>query len=84
MAGRLPNPLAELIRGNTRPFAGYRAAMLDAQGFTFPESEFRNTYETNPDGLRGPYKSTDIPPRIGQRQIAKNYVGIHLPVLANL
>jgi non-heme chloroperoxidase len=76
--GNSPKP----IRGNTRTFPGFREAMLQTQGFTFPEWEFRNTYQTNPDGTRGPYKSTDIPPRIGQRQISKNFTGIRVPVLA--
>src|SRR5215831_9987333 len=30
----------------------------------------------------GRYKSNDIPPRIGERQIAKNFTGIRVPVLA--
>jgi pimeloyl-ACP methyl ester carboxylesterase len=68
--------------GDPRTFAGYRAAMLAREGFTFPEWEFRNTYETNADGTRGRYKSTDIPPRIGAQQIPKNYTAIHVPVMA--
>src|ERR1700749_4049504 len=45
------------------------AAMLPRDGFTFPEWKFRNTYETNADGTRGRYTSSDIPPRIGRQQI---------------
>jgi pimeloyl-ACP methyl ester carboxylesterase len=56
--------------------------MLQNQGFTFPESEFRNVYETNPDGTRGRYKSSDIPPRIGRVQIPKDFTNIRVPVLA--
>src|SRR5262249_52909968 len=44
--GRVVSRLA----GDTRTFTGYRVAMLESRGFTFPESEFRATYETNPDG----------------------------------
>jgi len=76
------NPPRQPFTGDTRTFAGYRAAMLQNQGFTFPESEFRNTYETNSDGTRGRYKSPDIPPRIGQGQIPKDYTSIRVPVLA--
>jgi pimeloyl-ACP methyl ester carboxylesterase len=72
----------EPFTGDPRTFAGYRAAMLAREGFTFPEWEFRNTYETNADGTRGRYKSSDIPPRIGRQQIAKNYAGIRVPVMA--
>jgi pimeloyl-ACP methyl ester carboxylesterase len=52
------------------------------QGSTFPESEFRSVYETNPDGTRGRYKSSDIPPRIGRLQIARDFTNIRVPVLA--
>jgi len=76
------NPPRQPFTGDTRTFAGYRAAMLQNQGFTFPESEFRNTYEINSDGTRGRYKSPDIPPRIGQRQIPKDFTNIRVPVLA--
>ncbi|HXM36345.1 MAG TPA: alpha/beta hydrolase [Pyrinomonadaceae bacterium] len=68
--------------GETRTFAGYRASFLQSHGFTFPESEFRNGFETNPDGTRGRYKSSDIPPRIGRLQIPKNFTHIRVPVLA--
>jgi pimeloyl-ACP methyl ester carboxylesterase len=76
------NPARQPFTGETRTFAGYRAAFLQSQGFTFPESEFRNGYETNPDGTRGRYKSSDIPPRIGRLQIPKNFSNIRVPVLA--
>jgi pimeloyl-ACP methyl ester carboxylesterase len=76
------NPPRKPFTGDTRTFEGYRAEMLQSRGFTFPESEFRNVFETNPDGTRGRYKSSDIPPKIGKLQIPKNYTGIHVPVLA--
>jgi non-heme chloroperoxidase len=76
------NPPRQSYTGDTRTFAGYRAAMLQNRGFTFPESEFRNTFETNSDGTRGRYTSSDIPPKIGALQIAKNFTGIRVPVLA--
>jgi pimeloyl-ACP methyl ester carboxylesterase len=76
------NPPRRPFTGDGRTFPGYRASLLAGQGFTFPESEFRNTYETNPDGTRGRYKSTDIPPRIGRLQIPKNFTNIRVPVLA--
>ena len=76
------NPPRQPFNGDTRTFAGYRAAMLQNQGFTFPEAEFRNTYQTNPDGTRGRYKSQDIPPKIGKLQIPKDFTGIRVPVLA--
>jgi hypothetical protein len=34
------------------------------------------------DVCRGPYKSSDVPPRIGRVQIAKNFTNIRVPVLA--
>jgi pimeloyl-ACP methyl ester carboxylesterase len=76
------NPPRQRYNGETQTFAGYRAAMLQNRGVTFPESEFRNVYETNPDGTRGRYKSTEIPPKIGKLQIPKNFTGIRVPVLA--
>jgi len=76
------NPPRRPFTGDTRTFAGYRASLLASQGFTFPESEFRITYETNPDGSRGRYKSSDIPPRIGRLQISKDFSNIRVPVLA--
>ena len=77
-----PTPARPPFTGERRTFPGYRAWLLHTQGFTFPESEFRNTYETNPDGSRGSYKSSDIPPRIGREQIAKDFTNIRVPVLA--
>jgi non-heme chloroperoxidase len=68
--------------GETRTFAGYRAFLSQTRGLTLPESEFRNTYETNSDGTIGRYKSPDIPSRIGHLQIPKNFAGIRVPVLA--
>jgi pimeloyl-ACP methyl ester carboxylesterase len=76
------NPRREPYTEETRTFAGYRASVLHNFGFTFPESEFRATWEANPDGTRGKYNSSDIPTRIGRGQIAKNYTGIRVPVLA--
>jgi pimeloyl-ACP methyl ester carboxylesterase len=76
------NPPRQPYNGETQTFAGYRAAMLQNRGFAFPESEFRNVYESNPDGTRGRYKSTEIPPKIGKLQIPKNFTGIRVPVLA--
>jgi len=76
------NPVRPSFTGETRTFAGYRAFLSETRGLTLPESEFRNTYETNPDGTIGRYKSPDIPSRIGRLQIPKNFEGIRVPVLA--
>jgi pimeloyl-ACP methyl ester carboxylesterase len=77
-----PTPPPPPFTGDTRTFAGYRAFLSQSRGLTLPESEFRNTYETNADGTIGRYKSPDIPSRIGRLQIPKNFTGIRVPVLA--
>lgn len=75
-------PARPTFTGDSRTFAGYRDLLSETRGLTLPESELRNTYETNPDGSIGKYKSADIPSRIGRLQIPKNFEGIRVPVLA--
>ena len=66
-----------------KSFAGSRAAQLRTTGFSFPESELRNSYETNPDGTKGRFKTPGkIHQAIGDGQIQRNYSGISVPVLA--
>jgi non-heme chloroperoxidase len=66
-----------------RSFAGSRAAQLRTRKFTVPESEFRNVYETNPDGTKGEFRTPpEINKLIGDGQKRRDYSGIHVPVLA--
>jgi non-heme chloroperoxidase len=68
-----------------RSFAGYRAWQLRGGGGAFPESELRNTFETNPDGSKGRFKTPGwIHNAIGDGERKRDYSGIRVPVLAFL
>jgi non-heme chloroperoxidase len=76
-------PVAPESAEEEKSFSGSRAAQLRTRGFTFPESELRSVYETNPDGTKGDYKTPpEINKMIGDGQIRRDYSGIHVPVLA--
>jgi pimeloyl-ACP methyl ester carboxylesterase len=66
-----------------RSFSGYRARQSRTGKFAFPESELRNSYETNPDGTKGKFKTPSrISKAIGDGQKKRDYSGIRVPVLA--
>jgi pimeloyl-ACP methyl ester carboxylesterase len=76
-------PVAPESAEEKKSFSGSRAAQLRTRGFTVPESELRNVYETNPDGTKGEFKTPrEINRMIGDGQIRRDYSGIHVPVLA--
>jgi pimeloyl-ACP methyl ester carboxylesterase len=58
LAQRLPPPAQRAACFQDRSsFAAFRASLQCAVGFTFPESELRNTYGTNADGSVGASKT---------------------------
>jgi len=64
-------------------FAAYREWQLQRNGFAFPESELRNTYESNPDGTIGRYTTPDSVFDVLARPPQKrDYSSIHVPILA--
>lgn len=74
-----PPPSAE----ESKSFPAYRAWQMKYQEFAFPESEFRNTYDTNPDGTKGkPKTPQSIHRAIGEGQKKRDYSNIRVPVLA--
>jgi non-heme chloroperoxidase len=78
-AMRKPPPSEEELRS----FAAYRAWQMRNERFSFPESELRNTFETNPDGTMGRYKSPrSVNEAIGAGQKKRDYSNIRVPVLA--
>jgi non-heme chloroperoxidase len=78
-AMRKPPPSEEELRS----FAAYRAWQMRNERFSFPESELRNTFETNPDGTMGRYKSPrSVNEAIGAGQKKRDYSNIRIPVLA--
>jgi len=78
-AMRKPPPSEEELRS----FAAYRAWQTRNERFSFPESELRNTFETNPDGTMGRYKSPrSVNDAIGAGQKKRDYSNIRVPVLA--
>jgi len=78
-AMRKPPPSEEELRS----FTAYRAWQMRNERFAFPESELRNTFETNPDSTMGRYKTPrSINEAIGAGQKKRDYSNIRLPVLA--
>ena len=76
-------PVAPESEEEKKSFIGSRAAQLRTRKFAVPESEFRNVFETNPDGSKGKFKTQpEINKMIGDGQIRRDYSGIHVPVLA--
>jgi non-heme chloroperoxidase len=75
--------VAPVSEEEKKSFTGSRAGQFRTSGFSFPESEFRNVYETNPDGTKGEYKTPQsINKAIGDGQIKRDYSDIAVPVLA--
>jgi pimeloyl-ACP methyl ester carboxylesterase len=67
----------------SKSFVAYRDWQKRNFGFTFPESELRNIYETNPDGTKGRSNGTpEISKMIGEGQKKRDYSTIRVPVLA--
>ena len=79
-----PGPLAPPETDEERrSFALHRARELRVNGFAFPESEYRNSYEIDPDGSKGKYKTPlSIHNAIGDGEIKRDYSHIRVPVLA--
>ena len=66
-----------------RSFTAYRSWQMRNEKFAFPESELRNTFETNPDGTMGRFKTPRrINDAIGEGQKKRDYSHIRVPVLA--
>jgi pimeloyl-ACP methyl ester carboxylesterase len=64
-------------------FSAYQATLQCSMKFTFPESELRATYDANPDGSVGRYKTPRrIFDAIGAGQKKRDYSNIRVPVLA--
>lgn len=84
LLARLPSsPAAPLSDAESTSFAGYRAWQLRSMRFSFPESELRTVFATNADGSMGRYKApARIGRAIGEGDVARNYSGITVPVLA--
>jgi non-heme chloroperoxidase len=86
LAKKLPPPRtapSPIAAAESKSFSGYRDWQMRNQRFAFPESELRNSYETNPDGTKGNRNTTaTIFQAIGDGQIKRDYSGIRVPVLA--
>ena len=67
-------------------FAAFRASRQCMMGFSLPESEFRSTFRTNPDGSVGPFKTPQAIHRAmgAGHQMPRDYSNIRGPVLALL
>lgn len=64
-------------------FAAYREWQLGRNGFAFPESELRNTYNTKSDGTMGEYMTPDaVFDTIGNSAQKRDYTSVHVPILA--
>jgi pimeloyl-ACP methyl ester carboxylesterase len=69
---------------NRTSFAAFRASRQCTMGFSLPESEFRSTFTTNPDGSVGPFKTPQAIHRAmgAGHQMPRDYSNIRGPVLA--
>ena len=66
-----------------KSFAAFQEWQLQRNGFAFPESELRNTYNTNPDGTMGAYRTSgEIFDALGKSAQKRNYSSVHQPILA--
>jgi hypothetical protein len=64
-------------------FAKYRDTLACQMHFTMPEAELRNSYDANPDGSVGRFKSPGwINDAIGNGEVKRDYTGIRVPVVA--
>lgn len=85
LPARTPPPPAPSSEDQSSSFAAYRARQIRQENFAFPESELRNTFETNSDGTRGRFKTPQtINDAIGEGQKKRDYSRIRVPVLAFL
>jgi pimeloyl-ACP methyl ester carboxylesterase len=78
-----PAPRAPCQEDRTS-FAAFRASRQCTMGFPLPESEFRSTFATNPDGSVGPFKTPQAIHRAmgAGHQMSRDYSNIRAPVLA--
>jgi pimeloyl-ACP methyl ester carboxylesterase len=68
---------------DSNSFQAYRDRQMRNEGFSFPESELRNGFQTNPDGTRG--RSTAGPGAfraMGDGDVKRDYSRIRVPVLS--
>jgi pimeloyl-ACP methyl ester carboxylesterase len=82
---QLPPPAPRApCQENRTSFAVFRASRQCMMGFSLPESEFRSTFATNPDGSVGPFKTPQaIHTAMGAgHQMSRDYSNIRAPVLA--
>jgi pimeloyl-ACP methyl ester carboxylesterase len=64
-------------------FAAVRTTWQCREHFAIPEAELRGTFVANPDGSVGAHKTPRaIHAAIGDGQVARDYAGIRVPVLA--
>ncbi len=67
----------------SRSFKAFREYQRRVSGFPFPEAEYHNMHETDPDGSKG--RSRTLPlvfSAVRDGQKSRNYSGITVPVLA--
>ena len=81
---KLPPPApADPCTEDRTTFTAFQTTQRCRLDFTFPESELRNAYVTNPDGSVGPHRTPRrIHEAIGRGQKKRDYSGIQVPVLA--
>lgn len=81
---KLPAPMREPPPPPaSNSLSAHRAWWMRNEGFTFPESELRNGFATNPDGTMGEHKTPGrIHNAIGAGAKKRDYSKIRVPVLA--
>ena len=86
----LYNALPQGMRDHALPstsdlksFQAYRDWQVRSGEVSFPESELRNQFDTNPDGSVGRFRNSPyIHEAIGAGALKRDYSGIRVPVLA--
>jgi len=78
-----PPPPSPPCREDRTSFEAFRRWQECRTKFAEPEAEFRNAWETNPDGSVGRYKTSgSIHDAIGAGEKRRDYSNIRVPVLA--
>jgi pimeloyl-ACP methyl ester carboxylesterase len=80
---RKASPPPPQCREDRTSFAALQASLKCSMGVELPEAELRSTFDTNPDGSVGAFKTqSSVNEAIGAGQIKRDYSQISVPVLA--
>jgi non-heme chloroperoxidase len=83
---KLPGPMRDHVgpaASDLISFAAYRQWQVRSGQVASPEADLRNTYDTNPDGSIGAFRTpAGVSAAIGKGTIKRDYSNIRVPILA--